>query len=359
MNRKQLTIILILGVVVGGFGWYLNHRNAESWQGAGAQTGRKLLANFPLNDVAQITIKQGQSELTLAQKNDLWTVRERYDYPANFTEIGDLLRKVWELKVVQSEMVGPSQLPRLELIAPGKGTNSGTLVEFKDKAGKTLKSMLLGKKHMRKSETPSPYGGEDGYPDGRYVLAADESKDVAIISDPLTTLDPKPEPWLNKDFFKVEKLRSVSVTSTNAAGAWKVSRDTEIGEMKLADAKANEKLDTAKIGGVSSALSYPSFNDIVSPTAKPEETGLNQPIVATLDTFDEFHYTVKIGKANAAGDYPIQMSVTAEIPKQRTPGKDEKPADKEKLDKEFKDKNDKLEQKLKQEKTYEKWDYLA
>jgi hypothetical protein len=51
--------------------------------------------------------------------------------------------------------------------------------------------------------------------------------------------------------------------------------------------------------------------------------------------------------------------VTADLPKERTPGKDEKPEDKDKLDKEFKDKLSKLEEKLKLEKTCEKWTYLV
>ena len=55
----------------------------------------------------------------------------------------------------------------------------------------------------------------------------------------------------------------------------------------------------------------------------------------------------------------MMVAVTAQIPKERTPGKDEKPEDKARLDKEFKDKQKKLEDKLSQEKAYEKWVYLV
>ena len=51
--------------------------------------------------------------------------------------------------------------------------------------------------------------------------------------------------------------------------------------------------------------------------------------------------------------------MAADIPKERTPGKDEKPEDKAKLDKEFKDQQQKLEDKLAQEQAYEKWVYLV
>jgi hypothetical protein len=55
----------------------------------------------------------------------------------------------------------------------------------------------------------------------------------------------------------------------------------------------------------------------------------------------------------------MALTVSANLPKARTPGKDEKPDDKTKLDKEFKDKQQKLEEKLAQEKPYEKWVYLV
>ena len=53
------------------------------------------------------------------------------------------------------------------------------------------------------------------------------------------------------------------------------------------------------------------------------------------------------------------MSVSANLPKERTPGKDEKPEDKDKLDKEFAAKQKPLEEKLKNEKAFEKWTYVV
>src|SRR5439155_3433361 len=154
MNRKQLGTLIFLGAVIGILGLYVGRRNAASYQSSGeGGAGKKLLPDLPINDVARIAIKQGTNELNLARQDDDWTVRERYGYPANFQEIGDFLRKIWDLKVVQTEQIGPSQYSKLELLEPAKatGTNSGTLIEFKDKSDKSLKAVLLGKKHMRKS----------------------------------------------------------------------------------------------------------------------------------------------------------------------------------------------------------------
>src|SRR5438552_9699391 len=242
MNRKQLGILLVLVIVLGGAGVLLRKRQNASWEGSNAAIGKKLLGDFPVNDVTHIVLKQGVSEVNLVKKEDLWRVRERNDYPANYSEISDFLLKARDLKVVQSDKVGPSQLPRYGLVA-GSATNSAMTVELKDQADKNIRSLLLGKKHMKKSDRPNPYGGEmgeEGWPDGRYVKTGSDSENVVLISEPLANIEPKPENWLNKDFFKVEKVKSVSVTFPASTNSWKLSRETESGEWKLADAKLTE-----------------------------------------------------------------------------------------------------------------------
>ena len=360
MNRKQLGILLALGAILGALGLYVSRRNAASFQSSGeGGAGKKLLSDFPINDVARIEIKQGTNELNLARQDDNWTVRERYGYPASFQEIGDFLRKIWELKIVQTEQVGPSQFPKLELVESDQGTNSATLVDFKDKSDRTIKAVLLGKKHTRKSDNASPFGGSDGWPDGRYVLVKNGPKDVAVVSDALSEAETKPDRWLSKDFLKVEKLKAVSVTHTNTTNSWKLTREIENGPLTLADAKAGEQLDSGKSSPVGNALSYPSFSDVVSPQAKPEEIGMDHPVMAKLETFDGFNYTVRVGRKTNDDNCYLNVNVAADLLKERTPGKDEKAEDKDKLDKEFKEKMSKLEEKLKQEKTFEKWTYLV
>ncbi|SPE55459.1 conserved exported hypothetical protein [Verrucomicrobia bacterium] len=360
MNRKQLIILLVLVAVVGGAGLMIYNKQNADRQSGNRSLGKKLLADLPINDVGHIAIRQGGRELNLVKKED-WLVKERNNYPANYSQIRDLLIKLQDLKIVQSETVGPSQLPRLALV-PGTASNAATVVDFKDQNDKTLKSLLLGKEHTKKSNRPSPMGmgemGEDGgWPDGRYVKVGADSASVALVSDPLSNVEPKPEAWLDKDFFKVEKVRSIAVAFPVATNSWKVTRETESGEWKLADAKPGEQLDSTKTSSLSNPLNSPSFNDVEADT-KPEALANDKATVMTLGTFDNFTYTIKVGQ-KTNDTYPLAMSVAADLPKERTPGKDEKAEDKAKLDKEFKDNQKKLEDKLAQEKAYEKWVYLV
>src|ERR1019366_7234136 len=161
MNRKQFIILLLLVVVIGAAGLAIRKRDQSSWQSTGQSLGQKLLPSLSVNDVAQISIQSGTNELNLVKSGDLWRVRERGDYPANFPDISSLLIKLADLKTVQIQDVGASQLGRFELLPPTAEKNAGTLVGLKDQNGKVLATILLGKKHMSKS-------GEEGWPDGRY-----------------------------------------------------------------------------------------------------------------------------------------------------------------------------------------------
>lgn len=357
MNGKQFGILLALVVVLGGAGLLLYQNNSSSWRGGGTAVGQKLLGEFDVNTVVQISVKHGTNELLLAKKNDRWRVAQRGDYPANFSEISSLLLKLKDMKVVQAEAIGPSQLGRLELAA--SGTNAPTNVELRDAAGKAIKSLVLGKRHMRKSQGGSPMGDMDdgGWPDGRYVQVGGASDKVLLVSDPLSNLEPNADNWLNKDFFKIEKAKSIAVTFPTGTNSWRLARETEGADLKLVDAKPGEELDSAKASGVANPFSSPSFSD-VAVGVSPEVSGMDKPTLVNVETLDGFAYTVKVG-AKTNDNFFLTMSVTANLTKERPPGKDEKPEDKTKLDQEFADKLKKLEEKLAAEKACEPWTYLV
>lgn len=356
MNLKQLGILIALVIVIGGAGLMLHKQQKSSWTGGGANVGKKLMGDdFPVNDVAHISIQHGTNTLNLLKKDDLWRVRERGDYPANFSQIGETLKKLRDLKIVQVEDIGPSQLGRMEL-ARGQGSNSAVVVQFDDAAGKAISTLLLGKRHLKKSAPqPGQPESDEGFPDGRYVEMGTNSQQVALVSDSLESLDTNPDSWLSKDFVHVEKPKAIEVDFPVATNSWKLTRETEAGEWKLANTNAGEVLDAAKVSGVTSGFSSPTFSSVL-PGAKLE--GTNKPTVIKIETFDGFDYTVKVGdKTN--DDYLMTIAIAGKPAAERTPGKDEKPEDKARLDKEFKDAQQKTADKLKEEQSFQQWTFVV
>jgi hypothetical protein len=354
MNRKQFIILLALVVVVGAAGWLVNQHTQDSWRSGGAAIGGKLLPGLAVNDIKQIRLQSGTNELNLAWRDDRWRVRERGDYPANFQQISSLLLKFADLKIAQREDLGPSQFGRFNLLPPGPGTNTGTAVEFKDTAGKTVASVLLGKNHLHQSTDNTPAGGlgDQGWPDGRYVMTGTETKTVAVISDALYQVQTQPEQWLNKDFINIEKPRAVAVEFPEATNSWKLTRASETNDWKLAGLRPDEQPDPAKFAGVTRPFSGTSFND-VGPLNTNTPAGRT---VLTVETFDGFTYVARIG-AKENNVYPVSLTISASLAGERTPGKDEKAENKVKLDQEFKTQQKALADKLAKEKQCEPWVY--
>jgi hypothetical protein len=311
MNRKQFIVLLVFAALVGSAGLIIYQRNNGSWENAEAAIGRKLLPDLTVNDIAQISIRTGTNVLDLARHDNIWRVQERGDYPANFSQISDLLLKLADLKIIQDEEVGPSQLGRFELLPPDSQTDAGTLVELKDQNGKTLNSILLGKKHMKQpaaGSNPDGMGGES-WPDGRYVMVGPGSKTVAVISDPLDSVEPRPEQWLDKEIFSIERPRAISAQFTQATNSWKLTRPSETNDWQLADVRANEKLDASKISNITTAFGSVSFNDVAPLEGHSDFSNATSNTLLTVSTFDGLNYVANIGPKQD-DNYPVNFSIT-------------------------------------------------
>jgi hypothetical protein len=355
MSSRQLILIVVIAAVLGAVGWLLLDRSASSWESR-PTTERQKILSFPLNDVTHITIKDSAAALNLAKNNGEWVVRERADYPANFEQVSRLLRKIWELKPVQQVKAGPSQFARLNLTQPGTGANCGTLVELKGNDEKRIAALLIGKTYFRKSQQNFDQG--PGFPAGRYVMPEDGSNRVSLISDPLPDVTSKADRWLNRDFIKIEKPRTIALVTSIPEKNWKVVRDNNSSPWKFLDTKPGEEADPTKAAGLASSLAYINFADVLESTAQTDVTGLDKPSVLTIETFDGFAYSLRIGKLNGQ-NYPINVSVSANLVHERPAAANEKPEDKKKLDEEFQGKVKTLEEKLTKEKKFETRTYLV
>lgn len=348
MSSRQLTLLLVVALVLGAIGWVLFHRGTRSWQSE-PTAGPDRIIEFPLNDVAHITIKDGDGEVNLVSHTDGWVVTERADYPANFEQVSRLLQKVWNLKPVQNLQVGPSQLARLELVAPLSGTKGGTLLDLKNKDDKRIAALLAGKQFLKKSN--QSFGAAE-FPAGRYVMPEDDSNHVSLVADPLEDLVTKPERWLDHSFIKIDKPRSIALDGTAPTQRWKIQRENETTDWRFDEVKPGEEVDKSKASGLANSASNMTFADVLDPKATPESTGLDKPSTVTIETFDGITYGLKVGKLSGE-NYPVTVSIEGSVPAQREAKPEEKAEDKKKLDDEFAARKKTLEEKLAKEKRFE------
>ena len=184
MDKKQF--LLVLGVLVallaagGGLLW----SERSDWKTSDTKAGQRLIPDLKASDVAELVISAAGERLTLKKGEAGWGIVERNGFPANVERIGELLLKLVEMKVVQTDAAADSQRARLGLLEPGADGGKaegkaegaakddanvpGTVLELKDGAGKSLARLLLGKKLSKSVEGPAGARQEAA---GRYLLA--------------------------------------------------------------------------------------------------------------------------------------------------------------------------------------------
>ncbi|HYC44728.1 MAG TPA: DUF4340 domain-containing protein [Burkholderiales bacterium] len=349
MNRTQFLILVIALVVLGGVGMYMFRQNVAEYQETGAKIGAKVLPSLKVADVAQIELRDAKGSATLVRKESYWVVQERENYPADFKAISDLIIKLADLKVVQNDTVSEAGMGAVELREPGKGEGAGTRVELKDSGGKTLAALVIGKVVLKKDPLNPLPSAVDGVPAGRYIRVLTPKEQVVIVSDPLSNAQAQPGRWLDKDFAKIDRIKTLTVSG---ASDWKITRDEEWGQWKLV---GGGDLNASAAVGAVNALNQLSFNDVV--TGKLEDEG--KPTIVTAETFDDLTYTLRVTKRKQGPDYLLNVAVAGEPPRERPVEKGEKAEDKERRDKDFAESRKRLELRIARDKARSGWTYVV
>ena len=342
MNLRTALLLLSAALIATGIGLMIAQRKQLQWQ---AEQSKRFLPEFDLNAVAELVVKTNNSTATLRKTDAGWTVAERENYPADFAAVGELVQRLWDFKPAQDVIAGPSQFARLEIVEPdGKAEGAGTLIDLKDKDGKRLAAVVVGKQSFGQPDPDSPFPPA---PNGRFIVAAGSQGPVGIAAEGFDLVRDKPDMWLNREFVRLGEIKSISVDAPDKK--WRVFRDAPATPWRLDTAAPNESPDSTKIDPIASTLTAPLFNDIAPKSTA--DTAFSAPSTLIVENFDGFTATYTIGTRN--GDtYPAKVAVTANLPAARTPAADEKPEDKERLDKEFQDKLAKLQADLEKTKKF-------
>ena len=353
MNRKQFLWLMLAVVVLGGIGLGMFWRDLTAYKDSGAKIGAPLLTNIKVSDVAKLRIKDSQNEVTLILKDQVWRVEQRGGYPADFAEISGLILKLLDVKVTQSEMVGVSLHPRLNLVAPGGDAKEGlgNLVELSDPNGKPLVSMVLGKVAMKKDPMNPLPNAKDGVPAGRHILVAGQGEKVVVVTDPLEKAIPRPGAWVAKDFFKADRIKTIQVAGVGDV-AWAITRDEEWGQWKFAS--GGGRLHPNAGAAVNKAFEGLAFSDVIV----DDKAVSGKPLLLTVDTFDQLNYKIKLTPQDS-GDYALQYQVSGTPSKTRKPEPNEKAEDSAKRDKEYAEMLQRLEARVMLEQARSQWAYLV
>jgi hypothetical protein len=298
MNARVVGILVVLLAVLGGGALLYQYQERSRRPDNAATLGRSLFKDLKAAEVAAVRIVEPKATLTVQQKNERWVLAERGDFPADLAKVREFVVQALALKVGQSEPIGEKDRARLNL------DDSGTRVEFVGADGKPLSRLIVGKKYFKR-EVDNP---EKARADGRFVALPDEPKMVYIVSNPLDQATTRSSEWIDKTSFQIEKVKTLEVRPPEGGG-YRIERDGDNADWRLAGAKAGEKLDVGRANAASYSLSMLELAD-----AAPKATALEAPTTVQVTTLDGLAYTIRVGKLQGE-NYPVTFSASGALRK--------------------------------------------
>jgi hypothetical protein len=312
MTIKTFLTLLVILAVLAVAGVFLVREQPP--QRDGASLGTQLLGDLPVNAVAAIVIRGPEGDaVSLGKKQDQWVVKDRYDYPADFSKIADFVRALQQMKVGSSFEVSEATVKRLKLRDP-RATDipddeKGILVELKDDVGKSLASLVIG--NRRNSDQDA------GPPRGQYIRLAPEEM-AYLVDKVVDSYLRKPEDWLAKLLVDVEDdaVQKVVREGLDEEGVlFRVERPGEGAELVLLDPPPDKKIKQVSLDTLARGLETLRLEDVVDPKATLESLGVELQARLEYRTFDGMIYQVFPGRSKTDSErFYLRLEVDYEEP---------------------------------------------
>jgi len=258
MKFKTLALLLIILAVLAGTGLLITRLNRP--QGEEREMGKPLFKNLPVNDIASVVVQAAGESVALARKGDQWVVRDRFDYPADFNKMADLVRKFKDLKIGRSFEATDATRKRLSLKAPddpeASQAEKAKSLRFESDQGDPIARILLGQ--TRKT------GQDRAYPNGQYLMVGEEPR-VYLVDQHFALLQTSPRDWLMKELLKVPAAEVQKIICTGKDGKMPIftlQRKTPGQDLALSDPPKDRRVDGSAVNKLAGALSSLSLEDV-------------------------------------------------------------------------------------------------
>ncbi|MFK7852387.1 MAG: DUF4340 domain-containing protein [Akkermansiaceae bacterium] len=351
MKSRTVIILWAIALILAASVFALKKSQGNSDETATKRSpGEKLLSEFPADKTATIWIKGAENSVQLSKKDGTWKVVNRDNFPADARNINDLIRTIAEVKVTQGIEAGPTFAPRFGMDADSADPEKRGLKVILEDASETDLAIVSFGKNLD-ANSSSPFGGGST---GRFVRNHSDESGFYAVSELFSTLSSDPKEWLADEFFKVERIQTISLDKPGSdENEWTITRDDESAEFKFSEAFPGVKIDPAAVTPLKSLFSYARFDDVV-PAADIEKRSNPEKLQnVKISTFEGLTYNItlqpakpleapKEDEAPTTETFLMTVSVSGEIPEKRNKAEGETEEDAQAADKAFKERTQAL-----------------
>jgi Domain of unknown function (DUF4340) len=313
MKPKTLISLAAIVSILGLTAFFLT-REKQPESGI-TRMGDLFLAKLPVNEIAAVAIASDNGVIHLRKSETVWQVEERNGYPADFSKITDLVRKLSRLKIGRTFQASEDALARQQLNDPTDAKiakeQKGLRITLKNAQDNVLADLILGNPR----ETTAGTGGQ-------YVRPSD-SQTVSLVDDNFQFLGKTPQEWLKRDVVNLDQKTIVQVAgfdSKAVAPVFVLRREDPAKAPLLLNLPAGKTADPQKIDQLFEAMSPLKMEDVsalpqdkaqVKESSTPPARARLEYRLADGRVFTVFPYVEK-AKDSQPEIYRVQVAVAYE-----------------------------------------------
>ena len=236
--------------------------------------GQKLLSNLNPDEVALISIIDGEDTVTLERQQEEFTIAETHGYPARNDAVNRFFRDLLDIGLAKEVGSGSSLAEELEI---DPSTDSTTEITLTNAAGQEMVRLRLGKSF------------EDGA--GRYVQRLDQESSSIYLTEGSVYLSTRVDSFLRKEILDVSQSRVRRVQGID----FLIASEEEDSDIALTAIPGGQKEKTFETNKLKSILSRLSFNNVL--LADDEAVrDIRFPDTLTVDIDDDTGYTLSFAE---------------------------------------------------------------
>ncbi len=269
MSNKKLSILGITAVLL--LGWAIvQSRIANRSSKAVKTTHTTLIQGLNPGKIAKISVRASESSVTLKRNQNSFVVTQKADYPAQASEINNLITSVLDIRTGELITDNPDNFSDLRV----EEDNARNIIKFFDDNNQLITGVVMG----QKSNSP-----------GGYVRTVNSNKVYAVQTIP--RINSSAMHYINKNLIQVQKDEIIQVDVTDPNGTYSLTSEPNNSEIKLVEIPEGKQQKASEIKGVFTALSELSFTDVRKDTGELE---FKYKYICRLQ--NELKYTLDIAK---------------------------------------------------------------
>lgn len=290
MKNYKLLIIAVILVAIAA----LVSQDSKPGAGGDPLVGHNLLTPAEIDQVRAFTLQASEEEISVAQQEGVWRVTSRNNFAAARDRIEDLFQKLSTTRIIEMVSANPARHDDLGVAMPASGTKPADdtmLLTLRDKDGKQLKTLHLGKGRQSRGPDGSIGFGEDG----QYIRYA--GTDQVYLASARLWIDRTHLRWLNTSLLKLAAADISRISSRPVAGAdaYVLARATATDSLQLADLPEGQQTKRPAADGIARFFENLSCDDIIATATPLQHPDLASATLIVVETFKGLTISLRIG----------------------------------------------------------------